>query len=114
MINNNIKSIIKLLHNNKPHAIFELHQRFRLTHSESMIALGWLNDNNIIEVSENEFSLKYNINTKDIHQLYEMVRHSDFKLEKEEIDKYISNSLKSECHYLPDLSIISEELKVEI
>jgi hypothetical protein len=111
MKENNVNSIIKLIAVKKESTLFELHQTYRMTYSESKEAVEFLVEIGVVSFDGKTFKLNAKIEHKTMQKLYDSIKFRNLQLESSIIDQYKLNAIDINQLYTPKLSLLSNELR---
>ncbi|EGR4287012.1 hypothetical protein ACJO1H_03355 [Vibrio parahaemolyticus] len=108
-----VKVAIDFLKEKNQASLFDLHNKFRLTYTESVNAISYLNDQNIVSFDGYNFSLNDDVSIENISNLYNAIRFRSFSLEHEIIEGYKESALGISDLYMPNLNRIDGSLLVD-
>ena len=111
MNKNNINSALKLIVLVRKSTLFELHQTYRMTYTESKEAVEFLVSVGVVKFDGKVFELNDSLNPDDMSKLYNSIKHRNLELESDIISQYKRQASDIYELYNPDLSLLSKELK---
>ena len=104
---------IRLVRDGNECDLFDLHQKFRLTHKQAFDAVKQLSELDILRFNGKEFSLKGNITREKLSVIYKMLLQRNLNLDNEDLLKYKKNSLNPYVLYKPNFSRLDPLLLVD-
>ena len=104
---------IRLIRDGKPISLFKLHSRFRLTYTETLQAVMYLKNIDLVDFDGKIFSLKDNVTKQQLTQLYKKLRFRTLKLDEEAIDFYRKMAISPNELYFPNLSRLKPILTID-
>ncbi|MGR6837831.1 hypothetical protein ACU5DF_01490 [Aliivibrio wodanis] len=111
MNKNNINSVLKLIVLERESTLFELHQTYRMTYSESKDAVEFLESVGVVKFDGKVFELNDTLNPDNMSRLYNSIKYRNLELESDIINQYRRQATDIDELYNPDLSLLSQELK---
>ncbi|WP_041415803.1 hypothetical protein [Shewanella halifaxensis] len=113
MINIHIYLAIRLIRTGKSSTLYELHCRFRLTYTQALQAVKYLEDIGLVNFDGKTFCLKQGITRYQLKELYLKIRYRNLKLDNRALDAYRKNALSPDSLYFPKLFLLDSTLVVD-
>ena len=109
-----INLAIRVIKDGKESNLFDLHQQFRLTHKQAFDAVTHLEKLEIVNFDGKNFSLKENVTSAKLADIYKLLHHRKLKLDEEDIVMYRENSLDTSDLYNPNLDQLDPSLLLDV
>ncbi|MEZ8034567.1 hypothetical protein [Vibrio crassostreae] len=108
-----VKVAIDFLKEKNQASLFDLHNKFRLTYTESAKVINYLNEKKMVSYDGYNFSLNDDISLESISDLYNTIRFRSLSLECSIIAGYKESSLGIYDLYVPNLNRLDDSLLVD-
>lgn len=104
---------IRLIRAGEPSSLYKLHSHFRLTYTQTVKAVTYLESIGIVDFDGKIFSLKKDVTRHQLTELYTKIRYRKLRLDEEALDCYKKMAINPSSLYFPKLSHLDSSLVID-
>lgn len=112
--NTSIYEILSHIEDGEWHSIYSIHERFRLSPSQLIESIRFLESLDAIEEKNREIRLQENINIKTLSALRGIILTRTTNIERSDEARYSSPNISINQLYLPNFKLLDKSLLVDV
>lgn len=104
---------VRLIRTGESSSLFELHSRFRLTYTQALHSVKYLEMIGLVDFDGKTFCLKRNVSNEQVKELYKKIRYRKLRLDEVALDLYKKSAIEPFSLYFPNLSRLDPTLLID-